>query len=245
MVLRFLGAGGAATGAEDGTAGSAAAEISSALRFLGALVVVVELAFLGPVLRFFAAGAGGGSAAAGTKEAAGGGSEAAISLALRFGAPVLVFLTAGAPGAGGGGSAAEISLALRLMLVFLAAGALGAGGGASETTTWAALRLAPRPRRGGAGGAAAGLLDEGFLLGFLMGVQSTIFGPEGVYSTVWLRRPGGVACERIVFVFVFMTRTRALPGTNVAHLVMEKGGSPCPTGYGLRGSNRTQSGDGG
>ena len=145
-------------------------------------------------------------------------------------------------GAGGGGSAAEISSALRLVLVFLAAGALGAGGGASETTTRAALRLAPRPRRGGAG---AGLLDEGFLLGFLMGVQSTIFGPEGVYSTVWLRRPGGVACERIVFVFVFMTRTRALPGTNVAHLVMEKGGSPCSTGYGLRGSNRTQSGDGG
>ena len=242
MVLRFLGAGGAATGAEDGTAGSAAAEISSALRFLGALVVVVELAFLGPVLRFFAAGVGGGSAAAGTKEAAGGGSEAAISLALRFGALVLVFLTAGALGAGGGGSAAEISSALRLMLVFLAAGALGAGGGASGTTTRAALRLAPRPRRGGAG---AGLLDEGFLLGFLMGVQSTIFGPEGVYSTVWLRRPGGVACERIVFVFVFMTRTRALPGTNVAHLVMEKGGSPCSTGYGLRGSNRTQSGDGG
>ena len=240
MVLRFLGAGGAATGAEARTAGSAAAEISSALRFLGALVVVVELAFLGPVLRFFAAGAGGGSAAAGTKEAAGGGSEAAISLALRFGALVLVFLTAGALGAGGGGSAAEISSALRLVLVFLAAGALGAGGGASETTTRAALRLAPRPRRGGAG---AGLLDEGFLLGFLMGVQSTIFGPEGVYSTVWLSRPGGVACERIVFVFVFMTRTRALPGTNVAHLVMEKGGSPCLTGYGLRGSNRTQSGD--
>ena len=242
MVLRFLGAGGAATGAEARTAGSAAAEISSALRFLGALVVLV-LAFLGPVLRFFAAGVGGGSAAAGTKEAAGGGSEAAISLALRFGALVLVFLTAGSLGAGGGGSAAEISSALRLVLVFLAAGALGAGGGASETTTWAALRLAPRPRRGGAGGAAAGLLDEGFLLGFLMGVQSTIFGPEGVYPTVWLRRPGGVACERIVFVFVFMTRTRALPGTNVAQLVMEKGGSPCSTGYGLRGSNRTQSGD--
>lgn len=52
-----------------------------------------------------------------------------------------------------------------------------------------------------------------------------------------------MACDLMDFVIMFITRTRALPGTKVAHLWMDMGGTPCSTGYGLRRSNRTQSGD--
>jgi hypothetical protein len=199
LVLRFLGAGAAATGSEAGTAGSGAAEISSALRFLGALVVTAA-AFLGrPGLRFSAVGAGGGSSAftgaeggAGCSgaelsavlrffEAGGGGgasaltgaagsSVAEISAALRFGAG---FLTAGALGADGGASEAAASRLSAAALGFLTAGALGAGGGAA---TRVALRLAPRPRRGGDDG--AGWSGATTLWRFGMGFQPTTLGPD-------------------------------------------------------------------
>lgn len=52
-----------------------------------------------------------------------------------------------------------------------------------------------------------------------------------------------MACDLRDCVFMFMTMMRGLPGTNLAHLVMERGGSPCCSGYGLRGSNRAQSVD--
>jgi hypothetical protein len=171
LVLPFLGAGAAATGAEAGTAGSGAAEISSALRFLGALVVLVVLAFLGaavvvvtaaaflgrPGLRFSAVGAGGGSSAFTGAEGGAGCSGAELSAVLRF------FEAGGGGGASAltgavGGSVAEISAALRFGAGFLTAGALGADGGASEAAasrlSAAALGFLTAGAVGAGGGAA-------------------------------------------------------------------------------------------
>jgi hypothetical protein len=158
---------------------------------------------------------GAGFLAAGAVGADGGASEAAAS---RLSALMLGFLTVGAAATGGGASEAAASRLSALALGFLTAGAVTTGGGA---TTRVALRLAPRPRRGGADGAEAGWSGATSLLRFGMGFQPTILGPDVVYSTVQLRRLAGVACDVTATDFVFFRRTRALPGTKVAHLVME------------------------